>query len=115
MKLMTRNSVMVCPHEVGIVGLIQTQRLVTIDGVPVLVEIDPEGRPIVGCPNMVVPAGIKPCLFTLKVTAGYSDFLRIDGRRACLDSVTGFTDGTPPGVHKYHVRDPGQAWVEQRP
>jgi hypothetical protein len=54
---------------------------------------------------------IKPCTATLVAEAGYSSFVRISGRRVCLDSVTGLTDGTPPGVVKYLVRDPGQHLV----
>ena len=36
----------------------------------------------------------------------------IDGRPVCLDTVTGMTDGTPPGVVKYIVVDPAQDFVE---
>ena len=32
--------------------------------------------------------------------------------RLCLDTVVGKTDGTPPGVVIYHVRQPGQDFVE---
>jgi hypothetical protein len=46
------------------------------------------------------------------VQRGYSEFVRIDGRPVCLESVTGFTDGTPPGVVKYKVNAPGQSLVE---
>jgi hypothetical protein len=53
-------------------------------------------------------AGIRPCKNTLKVLRGYSDWIRIDERRVCLDTVTGLTDGTPPGTVKYIVADPGQ-------
>lgn len=108
-RILTDRAVLVCAHELGIVGIVATQPLVTIDGRPVLVENDPENRPIVGCPN-AGPA-IKPCLTTLAVKAGYSNLLRIGGRRVCLDSVTGLTDGTPPGIVKYKVRSPGQEWV----
>ncbi len=45
---------------------------------------------------------------------GYSEWLRIGGKRVCLDTVTGLTDGTPPGTVKYEVRDPGQRLVEER-
>jgi hypothetical protein len=82
---------------------------VTVQGRPVLVRADPEGRPIAGCPN--IGPTIKPCTTTLAVQKGYSDFIRIDGRPVCLDSVTGLTDGTPPGVVKYKVNVPGQTWV----
>ena len=44
---------------------------------------------------------------------GYSDLLRVEGRRICLETVTGLTDGTPPGTVLYEVRDPGQDVVRQ--
>ncbi|MGO9270168.1 MAG: hypothetical protein ACLQOO_07935 [Terriglobia bacterium] len=109
MLWLTEDAVLVCKHEMGKVRLAPIQKLVAIEGRRVLVENDPEVRPIAGCPN--VGATIKPCLHTLKATAGYSDFLRIDGRKVCLETVTGLTDGTPPGVVKYKVRTPGQSFV----
>lgn len=111
MLWLTEDALLVCKHEKGKVGINPSQALVTVSGRSVLVENDPENRPISGCPN--VGAAIKPCLHTLAVSAGYSDFLRIDGRRVCLDAVTGLTDGTPPGVVKYVVRQPGQDFVYQ--
>lgn len=111
MHLLTRDTVVVCAHELGIVGIVSTQDLVTVARVALLVEADPEQRPIVGCPNYG-PA-IKPCTSTLPVQTGYSDLIRIDGRRVCLDTVTGLTDGTPPGTVKYKVRSPGQDLVSE--
>ncbi|MGR9115880.1 MAG: hypothetical protein ACU85E_08955 [Gammaproteobacteria bacterium] len=112
MKILTEDAVLVCDHETGIVAIAASQNLVTINGRAVLVGNDPEGRPISGCPN--TGAMIKPCTSTLKVKNGYSDFVHIEGRAVCLDTVTGLTDGTPPGVVDYKVRRPGQDWVEQR-
>jgi hypothetical protein len=57
---------------------------------------------------------MKPCLTTLKVQQGYSGLIDIQGRRVCLDTVTGLTDGTPPGTFKYSVRRPGQDLVSER-
>ena len=111
MLWLTEDAALVCLHEKGRVHLSPAQGVVTIEGRKVLVENDPEGRPITACPN--VGATIKPCLRTLPVKEGYSDFLRIDGRRVCLDTVTGLTDGTPPGIVKYKVRSPGQEFVFQ--
>jgi hypothetical protein len=111
MKLLTEDALLVCAHELGIVDMAATQTLVTIGGRRVLVEIDPEGRSIKGCPN--VGPGIKACLKTLVVKEGYSHLLRIDGKRVCLDTVTGFTDGTPPGSVKYKVNKSGQALVRE--
>jgi hypothetical protein len=112
MRWLTEDAKLVCKHELGVVGIVPTQTFVTITGRKVLVEIDPEGRPIGGCPNY--GPTIKPCTTTLKVQAGYSEWLRIAGRRVCLDTVTGLTDGTPPGTVKYLVREPGQPFVEEK-
>ena len=109
MHLITHNATVVCAHELGKVSLNHTQQFVRILGQAVLVENDPEGCSISGCPN-TAPA-IKPCLTTLRVKEGYSALLRIGGRRVCLSSLSGFTDGTPPGVVKYKVREPGQQLV----
>ena len=111
MKILTQDALLVCNHELGTVQIRPSQEWVTVNGRAVLVDNDPEGRPITGCPN--VGATIKPCLRTLRVQSGYSDWVRIDGQRVCLDTVTGLTDGTPPGTVQYKVRQPGQDLVEE--
>ena len=110
MLVLTEDAGVFCKHGPGKVSNMPTQELVTIAGRKVLVEADPQGRPISGCPS-VVP--FKPCLTTLVVQKGYSTFIRVDNRRLCLDTVTGFTDGTPPGVVKYEVRFAGQQFVSE--
>lgn len=111
MRLLTEDAVLVCRHELGIVSNQPSQDLVTVAQRKVLVATDPENRPITGCPN--VGAAIKPCMHTLKVQEGYSDLLRIQTKPICLDTVTGYTDGTPPGVVKYKVRSAGQDVVSE--
>jgi hypothetical protein len=110
MLWVTVDALMQCAH-LGKVGLIAAQSWVTITGRPVLVQADPEGRPIAGCPN--IGPTIKPCTTTLQVQAGYSTWIRVDGQPVVLDIVTGLTDGTPPGVVKYHVTAPGQSLVSE--
>lgn len=112
MKILTEDAVLVCLHELGRVDIEATQDLVTVEKRAVLVEADPEGRRITRCPN--IGATIKPCTATLKVKQGYSDLVRIDGKRVCLDIVTGLTDGTPPGTVEYKVRTPGQEFVSEK-
>ncbi len=112
MELLTEDADLRCAHELGKVGIVAGQRWVRIEGRRVLVERDPEGRPISGCPNY--GPTIKPCTSTLVVETGYSPLVRIDGRRVCLDTVTGVTDGTPPGTVKYTVRDSGQRLIVQQ-
>jgi len=109
MRFITEDAKLVCAHEVGMVVNAPSQDLVTINRRRVLVERDPEGRTIRSCNN--IGATIKPCQLTLLVMQGYSDFLRIDGKRVCLDTVIGLTDGTPPGTIRYKVNDPGQNLV----
>jgi hypothetical protein len=112
MLLLTEDAVVVCTHELGHVSVAATQDFVTIHGRRVLVDANPEGRAISGCPN--TGAAIKPCLTTLRVLTGYSEgLLRIGGRRVCNDTVSGFTDGTPPGAVRYKVRAAGQEFVSE--
>lgn len=111
MKLLTEDAIIVCNHEVGRVSLLATQDLVTIEGRKLLVDDNPENRPIARCPN--IGATIRPCLHTLRVQIGYSEWLRVEGQRICLDTVTGLTDGTPPGTVMYKVNDPGQQLVSE--
>lgn len=113
MRWLTEDATLICDHR-GRVAIQATQRLVRIDGRRVLVDDDPQGRTISRCPNANPVAGLRPCVTTLRVARGYSEFLRIDGQRVCLDTVTGLTDGSPPGTVNYLVRQPGQQWVRQR-
>lgn len=98
-----------CGHD-GWVRNHAQQQWVTIGGTPVLVDSDPEGRPVLGCPN--VGATIKPCSTTLRVITGYSPWLTIDGHRIVMSNLDGITDGTVPGTVHYTVRNAGQALVE---
>jgi hypothetical protein len=111
MLVITEDAGIYCKHGPGKVQNKPSQNWLTIEGRKVLVESDPEGRPISHCPSTVP---FKPCLLTLKVIAGYSEFIRVDGHRMCLQSVTGLTDGTPPGVVLYEVRSPGQDFVSEK-
>ena len=112
MLILTEDAKLYCKHGPGHVSNKPSQSFVTVEGRLVLVEKDPEGRSIAGCPS-VVP--FKPCLFTLSVQKGYSSFITVADHRICLDTVTGFTDGTPPGVVMYVVRVPGQEFVSETP
>jgi hypothetical protein len=109
MYLLTEDAMLVCDHELGTVQVVTSQSLFTIEGRKVMVENDPQGRYIVGCPNLNI--GIVPCTITLKVDSGYSNWIRVEGHRVCLDQIKGLTNGTPPGVVKYKVRAAGQDFV----
>jgi hypothetical protein len=109
MEWVTAQAVIKCAHDGGVENK-PSQHWVTVQGVPVLVADDPEGRGITACPNY--GPTIKPCAKTLKVATGYSTRVRIDGAPVVLSHLDGLTDGTPPGVVHYTVRDPGQRLVE---
>ena len=112
MLWLTEDALLVCAHELGQVQNITSQDFVTIEKKRVLVATDPEGRVIKHCPN--VGATIRPCLTTLKVQQGYSQFLTVESRAICLDTVSGYTDGTPPATVKYKVRHAGQPFVSEQ-
>ncbi|GAP60977.1 MULTISPECIES: hypothetical protein [unclassified Arthrobacter] len=107
-KLLIKEAILRCGHD-GKVENVPSQQWVRVAGSPVLVDDDPQGRDISMCPN--VGLNIKPCNKTLPVIKGYSGFVRIGGNKVCLDTVEGYTDGTPPGAVKYTVRRPGQEFV----
>ena len=112
MLVLTEDARLFCKHAPG--GRVQiepTQDLVTVEQRRVLVEPNPEHRPITGCP--MPPLGQRPCLHTLNVEAGYSEFVRVAGKRVCLDTTTGVTDGDPIGVVHYVVAVPGQSFVSE--
>lgn len=111
MRWITLDALVVCTHELGKVGLTASQTWVTVEARPVLVQADPVGRPIAGCPN--IGPTIKPCTSTLAVRQGYSGFIRVDGRPVVLSTLRGFTDGTPPGAVDYKVNLPGQVLVTE--
>ncbi len=108
MRILVMEAILRCGHD-GKVENVPSQEWVRVKGSPVLVDNDPQGRDISMCPNVGI--NIKPCNKTLPVTKGYSTFIRIGGKAVCLDTVEGFTDGTPPGGVKYNVRRPGQTLV----
>lgn len=114
MLALTEDAVIVCEHKTGTVKVVPSQDFCCANGRRLLVDDDPEGKSISGCSNVNPAVGIKPCTTTLKVKEGYIDFVRIGGRRVCVATLTGMTDGTPSGLVKYVVRDPGQSFVNCR-
>lgn len=115
MDWITLESTIKCAHA-GTVRTIASQRWVRIaepgdrsDPQPVLVDNDPEGRSIGGCPNS--GPNIKKCGRTLKVTKGYSEWIRIGGNAIVLSHLDGLTDGTLPGTVHYNVTDTAQRLV----
>ena len=111
MHYLTQDAIVVCAHELGTVSAKSNQNLVTINGKPILVETDLAKQPIIGCPNFGTT--ITPCLITEPANTGYSLLVRINGQRACLDTITGLTNGSPPGLLKYKVRHCGQNLISE--
>ena len=111
MLCLTESGLLQCLHPApGKVAVAVTQTLVCIQGSPVLVDHNTVSRPVNGCKH---PGSInsKPCTSTLSAVPGYSNFVRIQGKRICLDSITGITDSVPPSSYK--VTHPGQAIVRE--
>ena len=109
MLVLTEDAILNCAHILGLVDIQPSQDFVTVTKRHILVDSDPEHRPIAPCPNINV--GIKPCTETLWVDKGYSEFVRIGGKRICLESLEGITNGTPPRSVKFRVRTAGQDFV----
>jgi hypothetical protein len=109
MRWLVEDATLICDHG-GRVAIDPVQALVRIEKRRVLVARDPESRSISACPNANPVIGLRPCLKTL-VAHGYSSFVKIQGRKVCLDSIRGLTDGSPPGTVNYKVVDPAQAFV----
>lgn len=106
MRVLVLPGVLRCGHD-GKVNNNASQQWVRIAQHPALVATDPEGRTISLCPN--ISTNTKQCNHTLAVATGYSELVRIGGKKVCLDSVDGITDGVPPS--HYTVREPGQQFV----
>lgn len=112
MEWIIKESVIKCAH-LGVVDNVNSQDWVRIvhddEPVPVLVDDDPQGRDINGCPNS--GAYVKKCSQTLEVKVGYSEWIRIDGKAIVLSHLDGLTNGTPPKKVPYNVTDPKQLFV----
>ncbi|MFL6661620.1 MAG: hypothetical protein ACJ8G7_05530, partial [Rhizobacter sp.] len=78
MLWITEDALLVCKHQLGKVSIAPSQDRVSVRSRRVLIDPDPQARPISGCPNYG-PA-IKPCTTTLKVQQGYSEWIRIGGK-----------------------------------
>ena len=104
----TEKGTLQCEHLTALENK-PSQDVLRIEGSRVLVDNDPEGRRIHGCPNLS-PA-TRPCITSLLVEHGYSTFVAVGGHAVVLSTLQGLTDGTPPGATHYVVRDPGQNFV----
>jgi hypothetical protein len=103
----TEDARLECEHG-GVLDNAPSQDILRIDGRRVLVAKDPEGRHIHNCP-FITPS-TRPCITSLMVGTGYSTLVAVHGHQVCLASLSGVTDGTPPGA-QYNVRAPGELYV----
>jgi hypothetical protein len=110
MLWLTQDATLVCDHG-GRVGIAPTQTLVRIKDPTGAGEAQPAVAADLGLSERQSGHRHRPCLTTLVVKQGYSTFVTIGGRAVCLDTVTGLTDGSPPGTVNYRVVDPGQRLV----
>ena len=107
--LLTTNGTVLCSHG-GRVTLIPRQAQIQATNGQVLCEPDLVGAPIVGCP--VAPSmSTKPCTTVVSTLPGSTSLkVTVGGRPAYTASVSGITDGVPPG--SIMVVDPGAPTVE---
>jgi len=107
--VVTSNATILCAHG-GRVTLIPRQTTVMIQGGAVLCEPDLVGAPIMGCAQPPSPS-TKPCTTVASTLPGSSSpKVMVGGRPAYFATLTGLTDGVPPGT--IMVADPGQTSVQ---
>jgi len=109
MFLLTRKAILKCAHG-GVVNNVNSQDWVRVDDDPLLIENDPRQRSISGCPMLTITT--PPCTSTVSVDdASYSAFVRIDGKRVCLDSTSGRTNWSQLGITPFSVTSVAQKFV----
>jgi hypothetical protein len=107
--IVTSNATILCVHG-GKVTLIPKQMQVLAGGGPILCEPDLVGSPIVGCALVPSPS-TKPCTAVVSTLPGSTSLkVVVGGRPAYVASLSGMTDGVPPGT--IMVVDPGQTTVQ---
>jgi len=107
--IVTTKATIMCSHG-GRVTLVPKQAQVLIQGGSVLCEGDLSGAPIVGCLQAPSPS-TKPCTMVVSTLPGSSaPTVLVLGRPVLLQTLSGMTDGVPPGTLK--VSNPGQATVQ---
>src|SRR5262245_43255194 len=82
-----------------------SQRVLSVDGNPVLVGNDLTGRTIAGC-TLTGPPGTVPCKTITNMLGGGAAGFAVGGRPVLLDTAGGLTDSNPPGT--WRVTAPGQ-------
>jgi hypothetical protein len=89
------NSQVVCPHAPGKAAVSSSTKL-TVDGVKVLVLAGVQGVNIGGCSQPTdTSKSTQTCLHVTTAT-GTANKLTAGGQPVVLDTLSGFTDGSPP-------------------
>lgn len=91
-KVLTSGSQVQCGHQGNI--LLTPSPKLKVAGNPVITQVGP---PVAGCTTPVTPGGNKPCV-TASPVGGQAVKLKVGGSPAMLDTVSGITDGVPPGT-----------------
>ena len=89
------NATILCAHG-GKVTLMPRQTTVTAGGAAVMALGDIMGSPIAGCGQM--SATTKPCTTVVATIGGISPKVTAGGKPVHVDSLSGTTDGVPPGT-----------------
>ena len=95
--IVNSNASIICAHG-GRVTITPRQGSVLVQGAPALCEPDLVGAPIVGCAQPPTPS-TKPCTTVVSTLPGSSSpRITAAGRPVYVDTLSGITDGVPPGV-----------------
>jgi hypothetical protein len=107
--IVTATATILCAHG-GQVTLIPRQMIALAQGSPILCEPDLVGAPIIGCAQPPTIAS-KPCTTVISTIPGSTSLkVSVSGRPAYVATLSGITDGVPPGV--IMVVNPGQTLVQ---
>jgi hypothetical protein len=107
--LINASAQIMCIHG-GQLMLAPKQTKVLVGGAPALGIMDVAATPIVGCPQ--IGLGIKPCTMLISAIPGVSTSpkVMVMGQPALVQTITGLTDGVPPGT--VICASPGQMTVQ---
>jgi hypothetical protein len=91
------------------VVLTPKQTKLIVQGAPAMCEMHVIGCPIIGCLQPPSPA-TKPCTMVVIAANTVPTKLSVQGMTVANQSLTGMTDGVPPGA--IMVQNPGQVKLQ---
>jgi hypothetical protein len=104
-KVLTADARVTCSHQ-GTVKVAASQHKLKVDGRPVLVLGDMEGRKIDNC-GLQPSTSTTPCTAVVSTARGAATKLRAGSKPVLLDTAIGITNSVPPGTWK--VQSAGQS------